>query len=83
MIETTVEAQHNLTIYKCSGNLTEQEIVDKIQSFFNGSPMPYVLLDFSLACMTNISQQTIEKISSLARKRGSTRRAGKTAIVAP
>ena len=46
-------------------------------------PTLHVLLDFSLARMVNISSQVIERVVSIARKRGSTRHGGKTALVAP
>ena len=83
MIETIVDEKQNLTIHKCSGNLTEQEILDTIHSFYDGDPTLYTLWDFTNASMSGISPRAITKMFALIQKLGPGRRGGKTAVVAP
>jgi hypothetical protein len=83
MIETTVDNQHNLTTHKCSGNLTEKELLDTIKSFYNGSPTLNTLWNFSDASISSISTETVKKIFPMVLNLGSRRQSGKSAIVAP
>ncbi len=83
MIETTVDNQNDLTIHKCSGNLTEQEILDTIHSFYESSLTKYTLWDYSNASMNNIPTKYVRKIFMLVKNRGFARQGGKTAIVTP
>ncbi len=83
MIETTVDEKQNPTIHKCSGDLTEQELVDTIESFYDSDPTPNALWDFSHASIDSISPAFVRQLHSMVRKLGSARRGGKTAVVAP
>jgi hypothetical protein len=83
MIEATVENEHNLTIHKCSGNLTTKEMIDAIYSFYNCSPTQHALWDFSNASMNDIPAEDIRKMFALVKNIGFTRQGGKTAVVTP
>jgi hypothetical protein len=83
MIETTVDKPNDLTIHKCSGVLTEQKLLDKIQTFYDSNPTLYTLWDFSHAATNSISQEAVRKMLALVQRVGPRRRGGKTAVVAP
>jgi hypothetical protein len=83
MIETTKNNKHNMTIYKCSGVLTTQEMIDAINSLYNGQPTKYTLWDFSKASLKDIPAEGIRKIFELIKKMGTVRKGGKTAAVTP
>jgi hypothetical protein len=83
MIETTVDINHNLTIQKCSGNLTTKEVIDVVNSFYDGSPTRHALWDFSNASMNNIPAENIRRIFTLIKDLGFARQGGKTAVVVP
>jgi len=82
MIETTVDTKHNLTIHRGSGNITSQDLLSSINSFYDNSPTLYTLWDFSKGSMSSISNESIRQIFSLVQNRGTNRQNGKTAIVA-
>jgi len=83
MIETTVDKSQNLTIHKCSGSLTEQELVDTIESFYGGNPTLYTLWDFSNSSFDKISNEFLRQMFSIVQRGGSSRKGGKTAVIAP
>ena len=82
MIETTVDTKHNLTIHRGSGNITSQDLLSSINSFYDNSPTLYTLWDFSKGSMSSISNESIRQIFSLVQNRGTNRQNGKPAIVA-
>ena len=83
MAETTVDKQHDLTIHKYSGNLTEQGLLNTIQSFYEDSPTLYTLCDYSDASIDRISLAFVRQLYSMVQKLGFSRQGGKTAVVAP
>ena len=83
MVETIIYCQQNFTVQECTGEITQEELIDTAQSFFGGSHTPYVIWDFSLAHMINISPQTIKRLVIIWIKQRARRGSGKTAIVAP
>jgi hypothetical protein len=83
MIETTVDKSQNLTIHKCSGSLTEQEILDTSKSFYGGNPTLYTLWDFSNSSFDKISNEFLREMLSIVQRSGSRRQGGRTAVIAP
>lgn len=83
MIETIVDKKRNLTIQKCSGNLTTEEMMDVINTFYNSSPTEHTLWDFSNASTNKIPTDGVRAIFELVKNKGLARQGGKTAIVAP
>ena len=83
MAETTVDTQYDLTIHKYSGNLTEQGLLNTIQSFYEDSPTLYTLCDYSDASIDRISIAFVRQLYSMVQKLGFARQGGKTAVVAP
>jgi hypothetical protein len=83
MIETIVDEKKDLTIHKCSGDLTKQEILDTIHSFYGGDPTLYTLWDLSNASVNSFSSDAVRNIFTLIQRIGSRRQGGKTAVVVP
>ena len=83
MAETIVDTQQDLTIHKYSGNLTEQGLLNSIQSFYEDSPSLYTLCDYSDASIDRLSMAFVRQLYSMVRKLGFARQGGKTAVVAP
>ena len=83
MIKTTVDTQHDLTAFKCSGNLKEQEFLDSIHSFYEGSPTKHTLWKFVGLSAKSISTDTLKRIFEMIHSYGNSRQGGRTAIVAP
>jgi membrane glycosyltransferase len=83
MIKTIIYPKKNYTIQECTGNITTEELLATAQSFFGGSHTPYVIWDFSLAQMINISPETIKRLVVIWNKQRARRGGGKTAIIAP
>jgi hypothetical protein len=83
MVETIVDTQNDLTAFKCSGNLTEQELLDVIDSFYKGSSTKHTLWQFDGLSAKNISTDALKRIFKMIRSRGNPRKGGRTAIVAP
>ena len=73
----------NFTIQECNGEITTEELLDTAQSFFGIAHTPYIIWDFSLAHMTNISPQVFKQLIDIWQKQGYCRGRCKTAIVAP
>ena len=83
MIETTVDKKNDLTIYKCSGNMTEEEIINLIHSLYNSNLTLNTLWDCSGASVKDISTSFVRQIARELCAWGTLRQGGKTAVVAP
>lgn len=83
MIETVIEKEHDLTVFKCSGTLTGSEILDTMKSFYEGSPTNNILWDTSESILKDTSVENVGQVLSISQKFESSRHRGKTAIVAP
>ena len=82
MIKKTSDSEHQLTIFNCSGELTRRELFNTILSFLKGTPTHNSLWDLTSARYLSISIEDVRDISFIARKYGSSRQGGKTALVA-
>ena len=83
MIETTVDKQHDLTLHKCSGIVTEEELTNTINSLYEGTPTLNIIWDCSDVSTDGISSSFIRRIATILHEIGSSRQGGKSAIVAP
>jgi len=83
MIETIVSHQHNLTLYKCYGDLKEAEINDIIQPYYTERTTLNLLWDFSEASMSDISSMFVRQITNKMRELVPAREKGKIAVIAP
>ena len=83
MIETTVDKQHDLTLHKCSGTVTEEELTNTIYSLYDGTPTLNIIWDCSDASVDGISSSFIRRIAKVLGEIGSSRKGGKSAVIAP
>ncbi|MBN2323947.1 MAG: hypothetical protein JXQ30_09440 [Spirochaetes bacterium] len=83
MVEKVVDNRNDLTVFKCSSALTEQECLEAIRSFYKESPTKFTLWQLDGFSATNISTDALRRIYETIRTLGNKRKGGKTAIVAP
>ena len=83
MIETIVSRQHNLTLYKCYGDLEEAEINNIIEPFYRDETTHNLLWDFSEASMSGISSLFVRETAEKVRDLVPARKNGKIAVIAP
>ena len=83
MIETLVSHQHNVTLYKCSGNLEEAEINKIMQPYYTGGITSNLLWDFSGASLRSISSLFVKQMASKMGNLIPVRENVKIAIIAP
>lgn len=80
-INTSVNKQQNITTNIVSGEISANDILNRIEEFYHGYITKYILWDFSDASFKNISSDDITKIVALSNKYTQTRNGGKTAMV--
>ncbi|MBN2323948.1 MAG: hypothetical protein JXQ30_09445 [Spirochaetes bacterium] len=83
MVTITHDNENDLTIITCSGDLTEQELLDNLQSLYHHPPTKHNLWDFVDASVKNIPTEAVHRFVSVVKKIGSVREGGKTAVAAP
>lgn len=81
MIESISDTHLQLTSFKCTGEITLQEILRAIESFYNETPTQYVLWDLTLARVTSITAEQVRQVVEKVQNLGANRAGGKTAIV--
>ena len=78
-IETSIDYQLDLTVHTVSGNVTAQEILDKLDIYYQGKPTLLILWDFTNATWSGISSNELHETVKKAKKYS--RPGGKTAFV--
>jgi len=78
-IETSIDYQLDLTVHTVSGNLTSQEIQDKLEIYYQGRPTQLILWDFMNATWSGITTDELQELVRKAKKYS--REGGKTAFV--
>ena len=78
-IETSIDYQLDLTVHTVSGNVTAQEILDKLDIYYQDKPTSLILWDFTNATWSGISSNELHKTVVKAKKYS--RPGGKTALV--
>lgn len=82
-IETTRDADQNLTIHVVIGSVSEKEMHRVLEDFYDGQPTALVLWDMSQAELAHVTAEMLQKFVRKAAKLGVRRRGGRTAVVAP
>lgn len=80
-IQTVIDKTKDLTIQTVTGEITAEEIINKIKEYYTGKTTSHILWDFSNASLGKISPEDIQKIVSLTKEFSHFRRDGKTAMV--
>jgi hypothetical protein len=78
-IETSIDNQLDLTVHIVSGDLTTQEILDKLEIYYQGKTTKRILWDLSNATWANITSDDLRRTVAKAKKYS--RKGGKTAWV--
>ncbi len=78
-IETSINYQLDLTFHTVFGDLTSQEILDKLKTYYQGKPTRLILWDFINATWSGIATDELQKTVKKAKKYS--RKGGKTALV--
>jgi len=78
-IETSIDYQLDLTVHTVSGNLTSQELLDKLETYYQGKPTKLILWDFMNATWSGITSDELKHLVHKAKKYS--RKRGKTAFV--
>jgi hypothetical protein len=78
-IETSIDYQLNLTVHTVSGNLSSQELLDKLETYYQGRPTQLILWDFMDATWSGITNDELQELMRKAKKYS--RKGGKTAFV--
>jgi hypothetical protein len=81
VIETTVDQQNDLSVFTVNGELTADEIIQKVEEYYLKHPTKLVLWIMEDVQLANISTDNIERIIYTAKKHSGKRPEGKTAIV--
>ncbi len=78
-IETSIDYQFDLTVHIVSGDLTSQEILYKLETYYQGRPTTMILWDFTNATWSGIATDELYELVRKAKKYS--RKGGKTALV--
>ena len=78
-IETSIDYRLDLTVHTVFGDLTSQEILDKLETYYQGRPTTLILWDFTNATWSGISSNELHNTVMKAKKYS--RPGGKTALV--
>ena len=81
IIETIVDSQNDLSVFTVNGDLTADEVIERVEEYYTRHPTKLVLWimgDVDLSAMTS---EGIERIIQIAKKNTGKRKEGKTAIV--
>jgi len=86
-IVTSIDRQLGITIHSASGNLTYEEVVQTLESFYTDPNAPgNVLWDGREASLVNLNQDQLKELGSYTRKfqnQGIAVKGGKRALLAP
>ena len=82
MLEIEVDSANDLTVYRCSGHMTEEELTYILQSLYNGTPTMNILWDYTDASLAAISSEYVRQLYGKVQKLSTVRRGGKSALVA-
>jgi hypothetical protein len=82
-IETTRDADRNLTTHVVIGSVSEKEMHGVLEDFYDRQPTALVLWDMSQAELAHVTAEMLAKFVCRAAELGVRRRGGRTAVVAP
>jgi hypothetical protein len=80
-IKTVVDPQNDLSIFTVDGDLTADEIIDRVEEYYTKHPSRLILWIMGDADISTLTSEDIERIIQTAKKHSGKRQEGKTAIV--
>lgn len=82
-IETERDQRNDLIIHRISGQVTGDEIIQRIKEDLNESFCQSMIWDFTQADMQTLSVEKLHQVLAVGKSMADARKHGKTAIVAP
>lgn len=86
-IITTIDRERNITVHTATGNLTYEELVGTLESFYRNSDAPEnVLWDGRGASLVNLTPEQLKKLGAYTKKfrdEGLEVKGGRRALLAP
>lgn len=83
LIETVKSEHHDLTVHTMLGEVTGDEIIEKIRSGLDEKQTLFVIWDFSKVSNIDLPIEKMYQILTIGKKLAELRKTGKTAIVVP
>jgi hypothetical protein len=80
-IETHIDLEKDLTIHTASGELSADEILRKIRSYYEGEVTRLLMWDLADADVRNLSASDVQEFVNLTNALTAPRAGGKTALV--
>jgi len=80
-IDTQIDTQKDLTIQIVTGEITAQEIIAAIESYYQGVATRLILWDISQASLKKIRSEEVAQVAKLTQKYSRLRERGKTALL--
>jgi hypothetical protein len=80
-IETVIDTNRRFTVHTITGEVSHEEISNKIKTYSKSGPTDLILWDFSEADLSKIALGHVETFISLTNQYSSFRNGGKTAFV--
>ena len=81
IIDTIVDSQGDLSVFAVNGELTADEIIERVEEYYTKHPTKLVLWIMGDVDLSAITREGIERIIQTAKKNTGKRKEGKTAIV--
>ena len=81
IIETIVDSQSDLSVFTVNGELTADEIIERVEEYYIKHPTKQVLWIMGDVDLSAITREEIERIIQIAKKNTGKRKEGKTAKV--
>ena len=81
IIETIVDSQGDLSVFTVNGELSADEIIERVEEYYTKHPTKLVLWIMGDVDLSAITREGIERIIQTAKKNAGKRKEGKTAIV--
>ncbi len=80
-IEATIDQQHNMTVSTVTGEVTSDDLIQRIEANYAAGPTLNMLWDFTNGSMASASAEALREIVSLVSELAEPRTGGKTALV--
>ena len=82
-INITRDEVKDLTIHAVIGPVSEEEMYDAIENFYNREPTMFLLWDMSQAEVADVASSVLEAFVQRSTTLGVKRKGGRTAVFAP
>jgi hypothetical protein len=81
IIETSIDIDRQLTIHIVKGELSYDEIYQKVMTYNESGPTKFILWDLTDASLSSLQAYQVGSLAQLTRQYSSLRKGGKTVLV--